>query len=55
VPSGAEEYMTAVYGDFMKLPPVEDQTVKHNTVFVDLDNPYTKYKGIYYCVNNEGN
>lgn len=55
VPSGAEEYMTAVYGDFMKMPPIEDQTVKHNTVFIDLDNPYTKYKGIYYCVNNEGN
>ena len=54
VPSGAEEYMTAVYGDFMKMPAIEDQTVKHNTVFIDLDNPYTKYKGIYYCVNNEG-
>ena len=47
--------MTAVYGDFMKMPAIEDQTVKHNTVFIDLDNPYTKYKGIYYCVNNERN
>lgn len=49
IPSGAEEYMTAIYGDFMKLPPEEERAVRHNTVFIDLNNPYTKYKGIYYC------
>ena len=50
IPSGAEEYMTAIYGDYMKLPPVEEQVVKHNTVFIDLDHPYEMYKGKYYCV-----
>ena len=48
IPSGAEEYMTAVYGDYMKLPPKEEQCVKHNTVYIDLEHPYTDYKGIYY-------
>lgn len=48
VPSGAEAYMTAVYGDFMKLPPKSEQIVKHNTVFIDINKPYTEYRGIYY-------
>ena len=49
IPSGAEEYCTIMYGDYMKLPPADKQAVKHHTEFIDLKNPYTKYKGIYYC------
>lgn len=51
VPTGAEAYMTEVYGDFMKLPPKSEQIVKHNTVFIDIHKPYTEYRGIYYLVN----
>ena len=43
-----KEYLNMVFGDYMKLPPEKDRMPKHNTVFVDLDNPYIKYKGIYY-------
>ncbi len=50
IPSQAEKYMTAIYGDYMKLPPTEEQKVRHNTVFIDLEHSYRDYKGKYYCV-----
>ena len=37
----------------MTYPPKEKQTVKHHTEYIDLNNPYTKYKGIYYCVDKK--
>ena len=49
IPVEAEKYLTQVFGDYMSLPPREDQCVKHNTVFIDLENPYTMYRGKYYC------
>lgn len=52
VPSGYDKYLTLVYGDYMKLPPEEKRTTQHNTVKIDLNTPYTEYKGIYYCKNN---
>ena len=42
-------YLTTHYGDYMQLPPEEERIARHNTVFVDLGNSYTKYKGIHYC------
>ncbi len=43
-----KEYLNMVFGDYMKLPPEKERVPKHNTVFVDFDNSYTKYKGIHY-------
>ena len=51
VPENAEAYCEAMYGDYMKLPPSEKQAVRHHTEYIDLNEPYTKYKGIYFCVN----
>ena len=48
---GSEEYCHMMYGDYMKLPPKEDQCVKHKTVYIDIHNSYKKYKGLYYCKN----
>ena len=42
-----------MYGDYMTYPPKEKQTVKHHTEYIDLNSPYTKYKGIYYCVDKK--
>lgn len=36
------EYLTAVFKDYMKLPPVEQQ-VSHHLTFCDLNLPYEKY------------
>lgn len=49
IPSDAEKYCEAMYGDYMSLPPKDKQVVRHHTEFIDLNNSYTKYKGIYYC------
>ena len=52
VPNAIESYLTKYYGDFMQLPPAEDRHPRHNTVLIDLENSYTKYKGQYYCVGS---
>ena len=46
--SGAEKYLNQFYGDYMQLPPIEDRHPRHNTVLIDLENSYTKYKKKYY-------
>lgn len=49
---GYKTYLTKIWGDYMQLPPVEKRVAKHAVVYVSLDEPYTKYKGIYYCKRN---
>ena len=54
IPIGYDESLTASYGDYMKLPPVDQQKpATDNLVFYDLDHSYLDYKGKYYCVNRE--
>lgn len=50
IPSGAEKWMTQIYGDFMTLPPDDEQVPIHDStvVFKDLDTPYVEYRGIYF-------
>lgn len=51
VPEKYDEYLTFRYGDYMKMPPIEEQGVKlENQIKIDTENSYLKYKGIYYCV-----
>ncbi|MBP3372737.1 MAG: LicD family protein [Clostridia bacterium] len=50
VPADVDAYLKINFGDYMQLPPEEDQVARHDSVFIDLENSYTKYKGIYYCV-----
>ena len=49
LPVGYDEYLRQVFGDYMALPPESERHPRHNTVFIDLDNSYRKYKGVYYC------
>ena len=48
IPVGYDSYLRTVLGDYMELPPEEDRVAPHDCLFVDLDKPYTEYKGIYY-------
>ncbi len=48
VMNGYDAYLKSVWGDYMKMPPEKDRVAKHNTVFIDLDNSYIKYRGKYY-------
>lgn len=44
-----DSWLTMSYGDYMQLPPEDERVFRHNAVFSDMNNSYTKYKGIYYC------
>lgn len=47
-PTKPKKYLRRRYGNFMKLPPKEEQQPHHSYIFADTKNSYTKYKGIYY-------
>lgn len=53
VPANTDEYLKISYGDYMKLPPVEERVLRHDTVFIDLETSYKKYRGIKYYVQKE--
>ena len=49
IPVGYDEYLKIAFGDYMKLPPKEQQVAHHDAVLLDFDNSYRHYKGDYYC------
>lgn len=54
IPVGYDYYMKCIYGDYMSLPKdiSIDMSSRYEVVkFIDLNEPYTKYRGIYYLVD----
>ncbi|OBX00318.1 LicD family protein [Gallibacterium genomosp. 1] len=51
VMSGYDRYLRLIWGDYMKLPPEKDRKAKHDAVYIDMNTPYTQYKGKYYCIS----
>lgn len=43
IPVGYKRYLEMDFGDYMKLPPIEDQIPRHPKVIIDLESPYTEY------------
>lgn len=41
-----DEYLTNLYGDYMKLPPEEKRKSHHNYKYLNLNLPYEQYKGV---------
>lgn len=39
-PSDADKYLTAMYGDYLQLPPKEKQISHHDFIFMDLNKSY---------------
>lgn len=55
LPVGYDAYLRTVFGDYMELPPEKDRVAHHDCVFLDLHEPYTKYRGIYYLTKEAEN
>lgn len=53
LPAGYHEYLTLIFGDYMQRPPAPERVAKHELLYVDMDHPYTDYKGIYYFPDKE--
>ena len=50
IPKQYDAYLSYRYGNYMVLPPLEEQGVKlDHLVKIDTENCYLKYKGVYYC------
>lgn len=48
-PGNPLKYCELQYGStYMQLPPEEKQKPHHDFIFFSVDEPYTKYKGVYY-------
>lgn len=54
VPVGCETYLQMAFGNYMELPPEEERVPSHDGICVDLEHPYTDYKGIYYPKERTG-
>lgn len=54
VPVGYEKYLEMAFGNYMELPPEEAQVPSHDGICVDLERPYTDYRGIYYPKERTG-
>lgn len=53
IAKGSKRYLKKRYGNYMEYPPVEERHPEHKIVFMDLDAPYTKYRGVKYYVGHD--
>ncbi len=53
VPIGYDYFLKKFYGDYMKMPTVENRGIKLDKLAkIDTKHSYLEYKGIYYCVKD---
>ncbi len=55
LPAGYDEWLTLQYGNYMELPPVEEQGCKlEHIIKMNTDKSYLEYKGKYYLCGGTG-
>jgi len=50
-----KNYLKNVFNNFMELPPEDKRRPKGHIVYINLDEGFNNYKGIYYCRNDKKN
>lgn len=53
IPVGYDAYLKTAFGNYMTLPPEEKRVASHEAVIFDWRNSYRRYKGKYYCMEEE--
>lgn len=48
IPVGYDTYLKMAFGDYMTMPPKENQVPSHDGIVVDTEKAYSQYKGVYY-------
>ncbi len=43
IPSNYASFLTTIYGEYMKFPPLEQRGMWHSGVLIDPEKPYTEY------------
>lgn len=54
IPAGYDHYMKMIYGDYMSIPKnlAIDMSSRYGVIkYINLYEPYIRYKGIYYLIN----
>ena len=55
IPKGYDAYLRMAFGDYMQIPPKEQQVCHHEFEMIDMDHSYKIYKGKYYCTEESKN
>lgn len=53
IPVGYDGYLKLAFGDYMTPPPPEKRVTVHDFVRMDMEHPYTDYKGRDYCTGKD--
>ena len=49
---GYDAYLKSVFGDYMQMPPVEKRVSKTRLIYGNFEEPFSKFKGVYYLKGN---
>lgn len=49
---GYDAYLKSVFGNYMELPPEPERVPKGDLVYINLNEPFEKYRGKYYAFRN---
>lgn len=52
IPRGYDTYLKMAFGNYMELPPLEQQQPSHEAIFISIEQPYHQFKNYYFCLES---